>query len=277
MTTSATYKLTFAGLLRSEWIKLWSLRSTYWCLGLMIVQFIGLGLLLATVHGSGKLVEAPQAVQQGNAAFIATAGTTIGELIVAVLGVLVISGEYGTGMIRSSFTADPRRLPTIVAKGLVLAFTTFIASLIAVYGAAAVAFPLLAGSKSYPEFGDGKLQLALLGAAAYLAIVSLIAFSLGAIIRSTAGGIAAALGLVLVVPIVTAVLVRVTQADWASNISVLTPTSAGDHLFAYATAPPPAGPAGLIVLDATTGPLVFVAWFVLLFAIAAVLLKRRDA
>jgi ABC-2 type transport system permease protein len=274
---SSSYRLTFGGLLKSEWIKLWSLRSTYWCLGLMILQSFGLGLLLATVHGTGKIVEQPQVVQQANAAYIASAGTTIGELIVAVLGVLVISGEYGTGMIRSSVTADPRRLPTLAAKAVVLTVSTFVASLIAVYGAAAIAFPLLAGSKSYPEFGDGKLQLALLGAAAYLAIIALIAFSLGAIIRSTAGGIAAAVGVVLVLPIVTGVLVRVTAAAWAANIQAITPTSAGDHLFAYVTTGPPTPGAGEFVLDATTGPLVFVAWFVVLFALAAVLIKRRDA
>ena len=269
-------KLTFGGLLRSEWIKLWSLRSTYWCLALMIVQSIGLALLLSTVRGPAAAVEASQAAQQNHAVFIATAGTTIGELIVAVLGVLVISGEYGTGMIRSSFAADPRRLPTLLAKAIVLAATTFVASLIAVYGAAAVAFPLLGGEKVYPVMTDGKLELALLGGAAYLMIISLIAFSIGAIIRVSAGGIAAALGLILVVPIVLTALVQITAAHWAVDVSAFAPTNAGSLLFQYivgtiATVP------GVIQLNQVTGPLVFVGWFVVFFAIAAVLLKRRDA
>jgi ABC-2 type transport system permease protein len=277
VSSSSAYRLTFGGLLKSEWIKLWSLRSTYWCLAIMIVLSVGLSLLLSTVHGSATPVEQAQSVQQAQAVYIATAGTTFGELVVAVLGVLVISGEYGTGMIRSSFAADPRRIPTLAAKALVLGATTFIAGLIAIYGAAAVAFPLMSSQKYYPDFGDPQLQLALLGGAAYLAIVSLIAFSLGAIIRATAGGIAAALGLILVVPIIASVLVRVTQAAWAENLSVLIPTSAGDHLFQYVVGAPTKLADGLVSLDATTGPLVFVAWFVLLFAIAAVLLKRRDA
>ena len=274
--TNSAYRLTFVGLLRSEWIKLWSLRSTYWCLGLMILQSVGLALLLSSVRSGPKVVEGSQLSQQTQAAFVASGGTTIGELIVAVLGVLVISGEYGTGMIRSSFAADPRRLPTLAAKGLVLAVTTFVAALIGVYLAAAVAFPLLASDKIYPVMSDGKLELALVGAAAYLAIISLIAFSLGAIIRSTAGGIAAALGLILVVPIVMTVLVRVTQAHWAVNVAAFEPTGAGDLMFQYFTKDP-TGTYGIITLTQTTGPLVFFGWFVVLFAIAAVLLKRRDA
>ncbi len=274
--SSSSYRLTFGGLLKAEWIKLWSLRSTYWCLAIMFVLWVGIALLVSTLHGPNKVVEAPQAVQQSLAAQVATAGTTFGELIVAVLGVLVISGEYGTGMIRSTLTADPRRLPTLFAKGIVLAVTVFIAGLVSIVAAAAVGFPLLAGQKVYPELSDGKLDLALLGDATYLAIIALIAFSLGAIIRATAGGIAAALGLILVVPIVLGILVQLTQAQWAENISGFAPTNAGAHLYRYVVGTVTNAP-GAVNLDATTGPLVFVAWLVLFFVIAAVLLKRRDA
>jgi ABC-2 type transport system permease protein len=274
--SDTTVKLTFVGILRSEWIKFWSLRSTYWCFAIMFVLWIGIGLLLSAVHGNVGYVEGPQASQQAAAAQAATAGINFGELIAGVLGVLIISGEYGTGMIRSSFTADPRRIPTLVAKGIVLGFTTFVAGLVSIYVTAAITFPILAGEKVYPIIGDGKLTLALFGAAAYLTIISLIAFSIGAILRVSAGGIAAALGLILVVPGVFELLARVTQAVWASNVGQFTPTSAGSHLYGYPVTVPKAA-SGAILLDATTGPLVLLGWFVVLFVVAAVLVKRRDA
>ncbi|MEJ1230094.1 MAG: hypothetical protein WDM88_04895 [Galbitalea sp.] len=157
-----------------------------------------------------------------------------------------------------------------------LAVTTLVVGLITIYGTAAIIFPLLPGIHVHPDWSDWKLNEALLGGAVYLAIISLIAFSIGAIIRSTAGGIAAALGLILVLPTILQIIAATTQATWAQNLIVFSPTNAGGHLYDYVVGTPTAT-AGVALLDRTEGGLVLLAWFVVLFVVAAILLKRRDA
>ncbi len=274
-------RLTFGGVLRSEWIKLWTLRSTFWCCVIVIVLGIGVGLLLAAVHpparaGVPTLPNPTTAEQQATALRDATVGTGIGQLVLSVLGVLVISGEYGTGMIRSTFAAEPRRLPTLLAKAIVLAVSAFVVGLVTVFATAAVIFPLLPGIHVHPDWGDSKLVLGMLGAAVYLTVISLIAFSIGAIIRNTAGGIAAAIGLILVLPTILQIIAATTGATWAANLVAFAPTSAGAKLYAY-TSTSATTSTGVVTLDALQGALVVVAWFAVLAVVAAVLLKRRDA
>ena len=274
-------RLTFGGVLRSEWIKLWTLRSTFWCCLIVIVLGIGVGLLLATVQpparaGVPAVPDPTTAQQQATALRDATVGTGIGQLVLSVLGVLVISGEYGTGMIRSTFAAEPRRLPTLLAKAIVLAVSAFVVGLVTVFATAAIIFPLLPGIHVHPDWGDSKLVLGMLGAAVYLTVISLIAFSIGAIIRNTAGGIAAAIGLILVLPTILQIIAGTTGATWAANLVAFAPTSAGAKLYAY-TSTSATSSTGVVTLDALQGALVVVAWFVVLAVVAAVLLKRRDA
>jgi ABC-2 type transport system permease protein len=273
-------KLSFGGVLKSEFIKLYTLRSTYWCILIILVLAIGIGLIAATVNPPARagvpVVALTAAQQQAQAAAIANIGTNFGELVLAVLGVLVISGEYSTGMIRSTFAAVPKRLPALFAKAIVLGLTAFGVGLVTIYGTAAVAFPLLPGKHIHPDWGSWKVEEALLGGAVYLTLIALIAFSVGAIVRNTAGGIASALGLILVLPGIVDGIFALTQATWLENIGVFLPTSAGNHLYQYVVTAPTAV-SGVALLDRTTGGLVLIAWFVVLFAVAAVLLKRRDA
>ncbi|MES2169407.1 MAG: ABC transporter permease [Actinomycetota bacterium] len=274
-------RLTFVGVLKSEFIKLFTLRSTFWCIVLVVVLSVGVGLLLSTVqrpHIAGTPV-APlpsYADQQSTAVRDATAGASIGELVLSVLGVLVISGEYSTGMIRSTFAAEPKRLPTLFAKAIVLGITTFLVALVSVFGTAAIIFPLLPALHVHPDWGNSTLLLALFGGALYLALISLIAFSIGAIIRTTAGGIASALGLILVVPTVLNIVALTTGAAWAANLVAFLPTDAGAKLYAYASSSASITN-GVVSLDSQQGGFVLLAWFVVLFIAAGVLLKRRDA
>jgi ABC-2 type transport system permease protein len=270
-------RLTFGGILRSEWIKLWTLRSTFWCSLIVIVLGVGFGLLVSVAQrrmATGGVVS--HASQQGTAVLVATIGVDIGQLVVSVLGVLVISGEYGTGMIRSTFAADPKRLGSMFGKAIVLGVTTFLLGLITIWATVAAAFPLLPNSGIHPDLGDSKVVLALFGAALYLALISLIAFSLGAIIRNTAGGIAAALGVILVLPALLGIVERLTQATWLQNVTTFLPTSAGDQLFAYEPGKTSVI-SGVVTLDGLVGGLVLLGWFIVLFVAALVLIKRRDA
>ena len=280
-TSPRSTRLTFGGVLKSEFIKLFTLRSTFWCCVIVVVLAVGVGLLLATVTPPARsgVPAAPNPTnlqQQATAVRDATVGTGIGQLVLSVLGVLVISGEYGTGMIRSTFAAEPKRLPTLIAKSIVLGITTFVVGLITVFGTAAIIFPLLPGIHVHPDWSDSKLLLSLFGAAGYLAVISLIAFSIGALIRNTAGGIAAAIGLILVAPTILEIVAGTTGAVWAQNLVAFAPTTAGAKLYSYISSSP-SRTDGVVSLDAHQGGLVLLAWFVVLFVAAAVALKRRDA
>lgn len=266
--------LTFGGVLRSEWIKLRSLRSTLWCYALIIVLTIGFGFLLAGVYESGG-VAATEADQQAVWVQVATLGINFSQLIVAVLGALVITGEYGTGMIRSTFAAVPKRTPALIAKALVFGVTTFVVSFVAVAGTAALTAPLLPSRGINPDFGDPAVWLAFVGGAGYLALVGIMSLGIGTIIRSSAGGIAASLGLILVVPVILRVLAAVTRTQWPLNILAFLPSEAGAQMFAYPTNLP--APPDTIVLEPWQGALVLAAWAAVMFVVGAILLKRRDA
>jgi len=270
-------QLTFGGVLRSEWIKLITLRSTLWCYLILIVLTIGLGLLLSLVRNPtlGGAISAE--VQRATAVQAITAGTSLGQLIVAVLGALVITGEYGTGMIRSTLTAVPKRTPALVAKALVFGVTTFVVALVSVAATALITAPLFPNVGVHVNILDSRILLPLLGNAGYLALLGMLSLAIGAIIRSSAGGIAAALGLVLVVPTVLIIVYGVTQQLWARNVDTFLPGSAGGKMYAYVPSHADPVTKGLITLDPTQGTLVLVAWVVVVFVVAAVLLKRRDA
>ena len=278
--------LTFGGVLRSEWIKLRTLRSTFWSYMLIVLLTIGLALLIAAAQRApGTAPGTPPgaaaatltaAAQQARWITDATLGINFAQLVVAVLGALVITGEYSTGMIRSSFAAVPARLPVIFAKALVFGVSSFIVSLFSLVVAALVIVPVLQGHSIHPDLGDGAAWLALVGGAGYLALVGVIAMGIGLLVRSSAAGIASAVGLLLIVPIVLRIVGGVTSALWPGNVSSFLPSEAGGRLFAYPITEPAAA-SGVVVLDTWQSLAVLVAWAVVVVGIGCVLVKRRDA
>jgi ABC-2 type transport system permease protein len=272
--------LSFGGILRSEWIKLRTLRSTVWCYAIIIGLTIGLGFLLAAAMPTGGVMSQganPSAdAQQAAWLQVTTLGIGFGELVSAVLGALVITGEYGTGMIRSTLTAVPKRIPALVAKAIVFGVTTFVVSLVALVATALLTAPLMPAKDVHPDFGDSNFWFAIVGVAGYLALIGILGLAIGSIIRSSAGGISAALGLILVLPVIVQILAGVTRADWAQNLGSFLPSSAGGRMYSYApTAPAPTE--GVVSLDPGQGLIVLALWFLVVFVIGAFLLKRRDA
>ncbi|QYH34761.1 ABC transporter permease subunit [Salinibacterium sp. M195] len=276
-------RLTFPRVVRSEWIKLRTLRSTQWSFAIFVLLTVGFGLLMAVTldTSSGPAVDAE--TQKSLTVMVATLGVNFTQLVAAVLGVLIISGEYTTGMIRSTFAAVPTRLPALFAKALVLAVATFVVSLASIIVTALVTAPILAGQGIEGQLFDGEVMRALVGGAGYLTLVALLAFGFGAVLRNSAGGIASVLGLILVVPTVLAILAGITQAVWAQNLSVFLPSNAGALMYAVgdgsAAGGPPIGAIGadVITLDTTQGFLVLLSWVVVMMIAAAALIKRRDA
>jgi len=257
--------LSFFGVLRSEWIKLRTVRSTVWSYATVIVISLGLAALMSVSAGfDGSQIPAEQ--QTAIVTQAATFGVFFGQLVVAVLGVLAISGEYSTGMIRSSLTASPKRLPVLAAKAVVLFVSTFVVGLVSTVGSALVAAPILAGQGITAEVTDPDLLLPLLGGALYLALVSVFALGVGAILRTGAGGIAAALGILLLLPIAMVMI----PADWVADVTPYLLSNAGLGIFGLNAF----GPSDFEVWQNIT---IVLGWVAVSLAGAVVLLKRRDA
>ncbi|MEV1129404.1 ABC transporter permease [Agromyces sp. NPDC049794] len=266
--SARTTTLGFGGVLRSEWIKLRSLRSTGWSYLLVIVLAAGMSLLLAltSLSGFGDEITAgmPAEAQTDLIVRTMTVGVGLTQLVVAVLGVLVMSGEYRTGMIRSTLTAVPRRLPTLAAKAIVLFLVTFLVAALSLVGAFAASSIVYAGEGISASVADPDVLAAMLGATLYLALLAVFSLGVGTMVRSSAGGIAIVVALVLVVP----TLVQVIPADWAQDAVPYLLSAAGTDLFAMD--PDDA-------LEWWQNLLVVLGWVGASGAGAAVLLARRDA
>lgn len=259
-------KVTQARVALSEWTKLHSLRSTRWSLLVAVVFTIGLPLLFATVVGSHWPHMDPRERANRHPLDVALAGVNLSQLAIAVLGVLAITGEYSTGMIRATFTAVPKRLPVLWAKAAVYAVVTAVlmvpSVLAAFWGSQAILshYHILQISLSH-----GGVLRSVLGGAVYLTMLSVFALAIGAIVRNTAGGIASFVALFFVIP----PLMNVLPQSWNDAISPYLPSSAGRDVFSLTH--------GAHDLSPTAGFALFAAYTVCAIAVAAVLLVRRDA
>lgn len=276
-------RLSFGGILRSEWIKLVSLRSTVWCYVILVVLTIGMTALLAGLSGVGVPEEGTGAFSseavQSTWLQTATVGTNLGQLVVAVLGAIVITGEYGTGMIRSTFAAVPGRTAALVGKIVVFGGVTFVVSFVSLVISALLAAPLLAANGYDVDVADGNVWLGLVGAAGFVTLIGLMALGIGTILRNTAGAIATALGLLLVLPGILQIFAAVTQIEWLFDVVAFLPSSAGAALTSYPTTPVeyPPGVFVPLTLEPVQALLVLIAWVAVPLVIGAVLLKRRDS
>ena len=213
----------------SEWTKFVTLRSTLWSLGVGMLLTLGFPILFATITAARWGQMSPHERADRNPLDIALAGVNVAQLAIAVLGVLVITGEYSTGMIRSTMLAVPKRLPVLWAKLGVYAAVSFALTLPAVivsfYASQAILnrHHLLQVSISAP----GVLRV-LVGGALYVVGVGVLAMALGAIVRNTAGGIALFAGIFFVIP----PLMNILPLSWNNAISRWLPSETGRQLFA---------------------------------------------
>jgi ABC-2 type transport system permease protein len=260
-------RVTLPRVLLSEWTKLRSVRSTVWSLLLAVIFTIGLPSLFAAILANRwpHLSPHERADHSQHPLEVSLAGVNLSQLAIAVLGVLVITGEYSTGMIRASFTAVPRRLPVLVAKVAVFAAAVFALMLPAVLAAFFASQAVLARHHILQvSFSQAGVARTVIGGALYLTIVGLFALGLGAIVRNTAGGIATFVALMFVLP----PLMNVLPQSWNDAITPYLPDSAGRAVFSLTT--------GAHSLSPWTGFGLFCAYAAAAIAIAAVLLVRRD-
>ena len=255
-------RVTQSRVVRSEWVKLFSLRSSWITLALGVASMAGIGILAGFVTNANWSHMRPGRIASFDPVGSSLAGVNFAQLAVGVLGVLFISGEYGTGMIRSTLAAVPRRLPVLWAKlavyvGVVLVLMEF-AAFIGFFGGQAA----LAGHGTSIS-APGALR-AVVGTGLYLAVVALIGTALGFLIRSTAGGIAALVGILLVLPGVMNILPQ----SWQDTIAPYLPSNAGAALWDL-------HPEGTS-LAPWAGFAVFCLWGAIAVAAAAFTLNQRD-
>jgi ABC-2 type transport system permease protein len=259
----APARVSLARVINSEWIKLRSVRSTVLSLAAAAAAVIALGLILSGVR-SGSIGPQELGLQAGNDP-VATSlgGVNLGQLFVGVLGVILVTAEYSTGTIRCTLTAVPWRLPVLGAKAVVFGGATM------VFMAAAVFAAFLGGQAivgtSGASLGDASVLRAVIGAAVYLTGVGLLGLATGAILRGTGIAIGALFAVMYAVPGLFPLLPR----TWNDTIGPYLPSNAG---MAFMSVSRSAG-----TLAPLVGLAVFVGYVLAAFAVAAVLLKRRDA
>ena len=267
--------VTFPRVLRSEWIKTRTVRSTVWTLALTVVLMVGFSTLFSWGTSSAQGDGGPGAeVGTGSAlaVFMVTVGYGVAQLTLGVLGVLAITTEYSTGMIRSTFAAVPGRLPALGAKALIVALIAAVTAAVAVglSWVATLGFQSKLGIHLDPA--DADTQRILLGVPLYLATIALFGFAIGTLMRRTAGALAVVLGWLLVVePLIGAIPVTFLE-----KISPFLPGTGGSRLL-MTSEQLAADLPNRVDLSAWQGYGVLVAWTAVLLAIGAVLLRRRDA
>ena len=210
-------KVTQARVVLSEFTKFRSLRSTVWTLLVAVVLMIGIGALFSAVTASQYHTFGAADRASFNPISTSLAGSTFAVIAFGVLGVLVLSGEYSTGMIRSSLTAVPRRLPVLWAKLAVFAGVIFPISLIASLVSFFLGEALLSSHHLGVSITSPTALRSVIGVALYMTVAGMIGVALGALFRNTAAGIATFAGVFFVLPPLTELL----------------PTSVRDHLTQY--------------------------------------------
>ena len=260
-----TGRVTQARVVFSEWTKLHSLRSTRWSLLAGVLLTIAFPLIFAAVTSSHWGTMTPHERADRHPLDIALAGVNVSQLAIAVLGVLMITGEYSTGMIRASFTAVPKRLPVLWAKLGVYAVVAFVLMLPSVVIAFFASQAILSRHHILQiSFSDPGVARAVIGGAVYLMMVGVFALAIGAILRNTAGGIATFAAIFFIIP----PLLNVLPTSWNDAINPYLPSEAGRSIFSLTH--------GAHSLAAGPGLALFAAYTALVIAIAAVLLVRRD-
>ncbi len=259
-------RVTQLGVLRSEWTKLWSLRSTRWSLLAAFVSMAGLGPLIAAVQMGRWLQMSPGDRLTYDSINIGVGGYHLAQLAIGVLGVLVISGEYSTGMIRSSLMAAPTRLPVLLAKIVVFAAVTFtlmlIASLISFFAVQAI----VTQHHVQHAIGDPGALRTVIGTSLYMTGLGVLCVGLGALLRNTAGGITAFVALLFVLPGISAIL----PSSLDHSISKYLPLNAGTTVATHQFDNP-------YHLGVWGGFALFCGYALLAVALGAVTLLRRDA
>ena len=257
-------RVTQARVVRSEWTKLRSVPSTAWSLLAAVVLIVGFGALYCVLRVT-RPPTGPEAVASFDATAVSLTGVQLAQLAIGILGVLLVAGEYATGTIRVSLAAVPRRLPVLWGKAIVFALTTLTLCLPATLAAFLVGQSILSAERLDISLSQPGVARAVFGSALLLSAVGLLGLGLGALLRSTAGGVAGLFGLLFGPQLLAGLL----PAAWSDRIYPYLPVPAGA---AVANVQPDS-----LALAPWTGFGLFCLYTAVVLALAAWQLRRRDA
>jgi ABC-2 type transport system permease protein len=255
--------LTMRGVLRSEWTKFRSLRSTWWLLSMTVILVAGLGAVLVVleINGGAPKQEPPYQVAQQ-----IEFGALITQLVLGVLGILMFTGEYGSGMIRISVSVVPRRLMLLGAKLSVLCAVVLPLTLVSSVAAFLLGDLVWQSHRGLAPvgFGDPQVTRIVIGSALVVAVTAVCGFGLGAIIRSTAGSIGTLVGIFIAAPLVA----EAALPRGVAGLARFLPSNAGDALWGGTIGPRSMAP--------WPGFALLCGYAVALVAVAAWRLRRGD-
>ena len=255
-------KASFAGLLRSEWTKLRTVRSTVWSLAVVVVISVGVG-VLATAETRAHW--SPSQAVGFDATRLSLIGVFFAQLVVGVLGILVVSSEYGTGTIRATLAATPRRPHDLVAKAAVFGAVALVVAEVVAFVSYLVGQALLTAPATHTSLSDPGALRAVIGSGLYLCVLGLFALGLATVIRHTAGAIGAFVGILLVLPLVVSAL----PSSLSHALERYLPERIGQNLISAHLHPASFTPwAGFVVLCGYAAAML---------VLGGVLLARRDA
>ncbi|PZS32988.1 MAG: ABC transporter permease [Pseudonocardiales bacterium] len=252
-----------AEVLRSELCKLRSVPSTFWTIGAALVSNVVLAALVAAFVAP-SLSAHDKATADG--VRLALAGVHLSQIAFGVLGALLITSEYGTGMIRATFAAVPQRRLVLAAKTTVFAGTALILAVASSFAAYYSFQAFLPGTSLTPSITDPGVLRAVIGGGLYLTVLGLLGLGLGAIIRSSAGAIATLFGLLFV----PTILISILPQPWQNIVGPYLPMNAGEQIYIAAHHEPH-------TLGSWTGFGVFCLYAALALAGGFALVNRRDA
>jgi ABC-type transport system involved in multi-copper enzyme maturation permease subunit len=244
----------------SEWIKFTTLRST---LAVLAGAAVGM-LLIALLIGYNTRHVTPSLDANDLVASSTMQGYYLGQLLIGALGVLFVTGEYSTGMIRSTMTAIPRRVPVMWAKFIVFAGITLSTMLVTCIGSFLAAQGLISHYRTGFSLADPGVVRAVIGTAVYLTLIGCIGAGIGWIVRSTPGALVSYLAVILVIPVILGEAI----GHWGRHVAEYLPSQAGASFVQTIRDQPSLHPwPGLIVLAA----------WVVVFGIGALIsIRRRD-
>jgi ABC-type transport system involved in multi-copper enzyme maturation permease subunit len=265
-TSAPALKVTQGRVLVSEFTKFRSLRSTVYTLLAAVVLTIGIGALFSAVTASQYHTFSPADQATFNPVSTSLAGIAFAVVAFGVLGVLMMSGEYSTGMIRSSLTAVPRRLPVLWSKLAVFACAIFSVSLVASFISFFLGQALLSSHHLGVSITAPGALRSVIGAALYVTVAGMIGVALATLFRNTAAGIATFAGVFFVIP----PLVGLLPSSVSSHLTPYLPSNAGGVLWGGAQGVTSA-------LSPWTGFALLCGYGAVLIAAAAWRLRRADA
>jgi hypothetical protein len=257
-------KLTRARVIRAEWTKLRSLPSAGWCLLLSTAAIIGVGILSSLLRAA-RPPHGAAAVAALDPTAVSLSGVEIAMFVTGVLGLLFMTGEYGTGQVRSTFTAVPGRLPVLWGKTVVLAGAVFTMNAAAGVIAFLIGQSILDGHHLGTSLGQPGTVRAVLGGAVFLTAVTLLGLGLGTLARNTAGACGALFGILFALPLVVSFL----PGSMSETLSKYMPGEAGMAILN--TVPVPAN------LSPVPGLGLFIGYAAVVLALAAWRIRRQEA